>query len=103
MTARLQLPNRRDSESFGFELGGAKYVATISRFGNGDIAEIFLNGAKVGSDSDANARDAAIVASIALQFGTPAEAIRHALGRDTQGRATGALGCALDQIAEGAR
>jgi hypothetical protein len=53
---------------------------------------------KAGSDSDANARDAAIIASISLQYGVPLEVIRHALLRDPRGNASTPLGVALDAI-----
>jgi hypothetical protein len=99
MTTRQRLPNRRSSQSFGFECGGMAYVATISRFPNGDLAEIFLTNHKVGSDADAAARDSAVVASIALQFGAPAEVLRHAVLRNADGCASGPLGCALDLLA----
>src|SRR5262245_20625085 len=45
------------------------------------------------------ASDAAVVTSIALQYGVPLEVIRKALMRDAQGRASGPLGVALDTIA----
>jgi hypothetical protein len=41
------------------------YAATVSRFGDGRLAEIFLTNGKAGSDADAAARDSAVVASIA--------------------------------------
>ena len=37
------------------------------------LAEIFINNSKAGSQSDAAAKDAAVVCSIALQFGVPLE------------------------------
>jgi hypothetical protein len=46
-----------------------------------------------------NARDSAIVCSIAIQFGADVETIRKALCRDSHGRASGPLGAALDIIA----
>jgi acetyl-CoA carboxylase alpha subunit len=57
------------------------YTGGIGRFDDGRIAEIFINGAKVGSAAEANAQDAAIVASLALQHGCPLETIHHALVR----------------------
>jgi hypothetical protein len=45
------------------------------------------------------ASDAAIAASLALQFGCPADVLRKALMRDPQGRASGPLAAALDLIA----
>jgi hypothetical protein len=97
--ARQRLPNRRASESFGLECNGLKYVATISRFDDGRIAEIFLSNHKNGSDADVAARDSAIVCSIALQFGADVETIRKALCRDSRGNASGPLGVALDMLA----
>jgi hypothetical protein len=99
MTSRARLPNRRASESIGFVCGGFKFVATVSRFDNGQIAEIFLTNAKCGSDSDVSARDAAVVASIAFQYGVPLDVIRKALMRDSQDRPNGPLGAALDLLA----
>jgi hypothetical protein len=93
---RERLPNRRASESFGFLCGGMNYVATVSRFADGRLAEIFLTNHKVGSDADTAARDSAVVMSIALQHGVPVETIRHALLRNRDGTACGPLGVALD-------
>jgi hypothetical protein len=99
MTARERLPNRRPSEQIAFECIAFKYVATISRFPDGRLAEIFLTNGKGGSDSDVSARDAAVVCSIALQFGVPLDVIRKALMRDSRGRPSGPLGAALDILA----
>jgi hypothetical protein len=52
------------------------------------------------SAADVNARDAAIAFSFAVQYGADPEAIRSALSRDSQGRASGPLGAVLDIIAE---
>jgi hypothetical protein len=62
--------------------------------------EFFLNNHKSNSASDSNARDAAIVCSPALQNGVPLETIRPALLRDSQGRPSTPLGCALDIVGE---
>ena len=99
-TRRLLLPSRRASETFAFECNSLRYVATISRFADGTLAEIFINNSKAGSHSDNAAKDSAIVASLALQHGVPAEVIRHALLRDAQGRASSPLGVALDLLDE---
>ena len=93
---RERLPNRRASESFAFELEGLRF--TVSRFADGRVGEVFLTNHKSGNQSDTNARDAAIVLSIALQFGADIEAIRRALCRDSQGRALSPLGAALDRL-----
>jgi hypothetical protein len=96
MSERRRLPNRRASESFAFEAAGLRYTATVSRFADGSVGEVFLT--KVNSRADVNARDAAVVVSIALQYGVPIEVIRKALMRNADGTASGPLGAALDLI-----
>jgi hypothetical protein len=102
MSERKRLRNRRMAETFDFEVGGLRYVCTIGRFPDGSIGELFLSNHKSNSAADTNARDAAITFSIAVQHGADLEVIRHALCRDSQGRASGPLGAALDRITEGA-
>jgi hypothetical protein len=99
MTARTRLPNRRQAETFELEVGGLHYTCTVGRYSDGRVAELFLTNTKSNSASDANARDAAIVCSLALQNGVPVETIRCALLRDSQGRPSTPLGVALDHIA----
>ena len=96
MTARERLPNRRGCESFTFELDGLIFIATVSRFADSRIGELFLNNHKAGNQSDTNARDAAILLSFALQHGADIVSIRRALCRDSQGRALGPIGVALE-------
>jgi hypothetical protein len=96
---RERLPNRRLSETFAVECNGLRYLASISRFADGRLAEIFISNTKAGSHSDSACKDAAVIASIALQHSVPLEVIRHALLRDSQGRAASPLGCALDLVA----
>jgi hypothetical protein len=100
---RQHLPNRRLAETFELEVGGLHYTATIGRFADGRVAEIFLSNHRVNSAADTNARDCAIVCSIALQFGADLEVIRKALCRDSRGRPSGPLSAALDRIAGEAR
>jgi ribonucleoside-diphosphate reductase alpha chain len=98
-TARERLPDRRLCESFSFECNGLHYTATISRYADDRLAEIFLGNAKAGSHSDAAAKDSAVVCSIALQHGVPVETIRKALLRDARGNPSSPLSTALDIIA----
>ena len=91
-----QRPNRRASENFSFELDGLRFAATVSRFDDGRISELFLNNHKAGNASDTNARDAAIIFSFACQHGADVDQIRKALCRDSQGRALGPVAAVLD-------
>jgi ribonucleoside-diphosphate reductase alpha chain len=99
---RERLPERRRSETFDFEVvaGTAvlKYTATVGFYKDGRIGELFLNNHKSNSSADTNARDAAIALSFALQHGADLEEIRKALCRESDGRASGPLGTALDLI-----
>jgi hypothetical protein len=101
MTGRKRLPNRRATENFNLEAGGLRYTCTVGWFSDGRLGELFLNNHKSNSSADTAARDSAIVFSIAVQHGADPETIRRALCRDSQGRASGPLGVALDRIIGG--
>jgi hypothetical protein len=79
MTHRIQRPNKRSIEIADFEDDGQRYTAAISRFPNGDIAEIFLTSGKFGAAVHMHAQDSAILCSLALQCGVPVETILHAV------------------------
>jgi hypothetical protein len=99
MSERRRLSNRRSCESFTFELDGLRFTASVGRFSDGRIGELFLNNHKSGNQSDTNARDAAILLSFALQHGADINEIRKALCRNSTGRALGPIGQALDILA----
>lgn len=96
---RQRLPNRRNSERFEFAYQDIPFTATISYFGDGRLGEIFIDCHKVGSAVGILAADAAILCSIALQYGASLETLRHALSRDSRGNPTSPLGVALDIVA----
>ena len=98
---RERLPDRRGCTGFDIEALGLRFHATVSRVGDGRLAEIFIDAFKAGSAADATARDAGITASIALQMGADPEILRHALCRDARGNAISPLGAVLDMISEG--
>src|SRR5260370_28057247 len=98
MTARERLPNRRRSESVGFECNGLKYTATVSWFDDGRSGEIFLGNHKSDSQADANAKDAAIIASIALQHGVALDVLRKSLLQDSTVQPSNPLDLPLDLL-----
>src|SRR5215472_16362160 len=69
-------------------------------YNDGRVGEIFLSNTCVNSSADIMASDAAVVASVALQFGVPLDVIRCALMRDSHGRPSGPLAVVLGQLAE---
>jgi hypothetical protein len=97
---RHRLPNRRGSLTFTLEASGLRFTATASQFDDGSLGEVFLQNHKTDSAAGIMASDAAIAASLALQFGCPIETLRRALCRDARGKATGPLGTALDMLAQ---
>ena len=96
---RQRLPNRRGSITFDVEAFGLTFTVTASRFSDQHLAEVFIRNHKCDSAAGIMASDCAIAASLALQFGCPAEVLARALSRDSRGNATGPLGIALDLLA----
>ena len=66
---------------------------------DGTPGEFFIDGGKTGQDVQSTARDAAVVLSLALQHGTPIEAIRHAVTRNSNGEAASILRATVDRLA----
>ena len=97
---RERLPNRRASEVFELETMGLRFTVSVSKYCDGRPAEVFITNHRAGSAAGIMACDAAVVCSIALQYGVPIQVIRKALMRDSRGRASGPLGVALDCIAD---
>jgi hypothetical protein len=93
VSKRERLPNRRAAELIDFGHAGRKWTATVGRFADGRIAEVFLDTPKASAIGEL-AADAAIVASLALQSGCQLETLRHALA----GRNAGPLGAALGLV-----
>jgi hypothetical protein len=98
MIPRQRLPNRRANVTFALEVSGVRFVATVSRFVDGTLGEIFLQTDNVRSAAGIVANDAAIAASLALQFSCRVETLCRALSRDARGTATSPLGVAVDLL-----
>ncbi len=103
--ARRQLPNRRLSEIHEIEVAGQAYSVSFGFYENGSVGEIFLFGPKSGSTMAAVLSDAAILASLALQFGAPPGALARSMSRipiDPWGTArepASPVGAAMDLLA----
>jgi hypothetical protein len=94
---RQRLSDRRDSTVFSLECNGLRYTASASWFDDGRLG---VGNHRADSHADACAKDAAILASIALQFGAPLDILCRALLRDSQGRASTPICVALDLLAD---
>lgn len=100
MSAREHLPNRRGLEISEFASQGIPYRLGVGRYADGRAAEVFLDASvKSGSAVQAQARDIAVLLSIALQHGVPIEAIRGAVTREEDGSPAGPLGVIVDGLA----
>jgi hypothetical protein len=81
MTERQRLPNRRASRLLDFEAMNLNFVASVSHFANGAIAEIFIDEkARCGSTIGTLCKDLAVTFSLAVQSGAdPDHAIAKAV------------------------
>lgn len=95
---RERLPNCRLNEAFEFEHEGLRYHMSIGRYDDGRPAEIFVSCAKNTSASEFMARDAAVLISIALQYGAPVEVMRGAITRLDDNRPASLTGRVLDEM-----
>jgi ribonucleoside-diphosphate reductase alpha chain len=93
MNNRERLPNRRGCVSCSFEYEGHVYRATAGRFADGRLAEILLDTGKLGTPMQANADNAAMLASLLLQYGVSPETIRLSV--------SGPVALALAKFSEG--
>jgi hypothetical protein len=96
---RALLPNRRPHDLAEFTFHGFTYTigAGLSRAGP---FELFIDAHKVASQTAEDARDIAVLISIALQYGAPVDVLRQAVGREPDGRPTAVAGAALDLITD---
>jgi hypothetical protein len=100
MTDREKLPNRRMRTPIEFEHQGHRFTGGAGHYPDGRVGEVFLSGNKPNSPRDIEVKDAAIAASLALQYGCPLEVMRHALLRDDAGVAAGPLGRLMDHLGD---
>lgn len=95
---RSKHPNRRPSSGFSFNYGKREYNCTYSAYNHGVVFEVFMQAGKPGSDLEAMARDAAVVMSLALQYGCPLSTIKQALTEGELGEPAGPLGVMTNMI-----
>ena len=101
---RNKLPARRANEVIEFQHilangNSQEYFASIGRNLDGKIAEIFIDMGRQSNEVANLARDAALILSIALQYGVPIEEMRASVGRSENGNPHSVIGTAIDLIA----
>ena len=97
---RRPLPNRRLSETFKFRFRAqrAAYHVTTGYFPDNTLGEIFLSTNQTGSQTEADARDFAILMSLLLQHGCTLDTIRGAVTREINGDPSTLAGAVTDLL-----
>ncbi len=78
---RERLPARRQAETLDLWYDGRRFHVTIGQYDDGRPGEVFLHGAKVGSDSNLLYDDIGVLISRLLQHGDNPAALAAGLGR----------------------
>lgn len=103
---RKRLPHRREAFVHTIEVGGQRYEAAVGFDPlTGEPREIFLSGARDGTDMAAILADTSVVVSVALQHGVPAQAMALSASRkpawpddSAPSEAASVIGAALDLL-----
>ena len=98
--SRAHLPNRRASETVTLSHEGLSFDLSTGYYEDGGIGEAFVHarGRNVNSMLTNLLQDAAIIISLARQWGVPIEKMREGVLRDEDGSPATIVGCALDAI-----
>lgn len=101
---RERLKERRPNTTTMIEFGGEKYTVSTGYYPDGRVGEIFIDrvknktSGKLGFALDGICRDAAVLMSMALQFGTSIETISNAVTRDDDGTPATIIGAICDHL-----
>jgi hypothetical protein len=75
-----------------------EFAVTVGYYADGRVAEVFIDGAKSGTDMGAVTRDGAILLSLALQHGVALATIKHAITRNQRGEAETIVGAVVEAL-----
>ena len=96
---RERLPDRRQSETADVWHGGQRYHLTVGEYPDGRPGEVFIHGAKPGSDVDLLCDDLAVLLSRLLQFGDDPASLAAGVGRLGNGAPASIVGAIADVLA----
>ncbi len=96
---RERLPDRRQAETVDLRHGGRRYHVTIGQYDDGRPGEIFLHGAKPGSDTDLLCDDIGVLISRLLQHGDDPASLAAGIGRLGNGDPASLVGLIADVLA----
>jgi ribonucleoside-diphosphate reductase alpha chain len=97
---RKALPQRRECENITFNHEGTDWTASVGRYPDGAIGEVFLSSTKPGSEIIAMGQDASVAASIAFQYGAPPQVVAAGLSRYGSSKPQTAFGFVMDLLTE---
>jgi len=98
---RLRLSPRRESETIkirSVRLDKTLHVTTGVFPGNGKLAEVFVSGAKIGSDMDGLLREWSTLLSLALQYRMPLSDYAPNMQRNPDGSPQTVFGEIIDAL-----
>ena len=100
---RKRLPQRRQALNLNFRckartFAQTNFEANLGFYDDNSLGEIFLRCGKSGTEIEISMMESALLASFALQWGVPIEAIRGAMPRNTEGIAEGPIGTLFDLL-----
>ncbi len=88
---RERLPDRRQAETVDLWHGDQRYHLTVGEYSDGRPGEVFIHGAKPGSDTDLLCDDIGVLISRLLQHGDTPDALAAGLGRLGNGQGPASL------------
>lgn len=94
--SREKLPPVRGGMTVQFDMFGTSIVGVGNFYPDTRLAEVFLTAGKTGTHLQIAMADSAVAASLALQYGCPAETLRSAFLRTEDNKAAGPLGRVFD-------
>ena len=95
------LPDRRQAETLDLWHGGRRYHLTIGQYDDGRPGEVFIHGAKPGSDTDLLCDDIGVLISRLLQYGDDPASLAAGVGRLGNGQGPASLIGAIADVVAG--
>ncbi len=97
---RKRLPDRRQVETISLHYGGRRFHLSVGKYDDGQPGEVFIHGAKPGSDTDLLYDDIGVLFSRLLQHGDDPVALAAGLGGLGNGQGPASLIGAIADVLE---
>ena len=96
---RERLLDRRQAETLDLWHGGRRYHLTVGEYNDGRPGEVFIHGAKPGSDTDLLCDDIGVLISRLLQHGDDPASLASGIGQLGNGDPASIIGAVADVLA----